>query len=151
MHRSALAFALSPSSRLFPITRTRTASICTTQMSLISPKEAHARKSGTPAWIHVDVRTVEEFARIRAPDSLNIPFMNAGPAGMAPNPSFLSDVTGKLQKDKKLLVSCASGKRSAMAAGVLTKEGYTVADVEGGMMGWSDTEGLPTESGAGPS
>lgn len=145
MQRSAFAFALSPSSRLFSRTRART---CSTMSILISPKEAHARKAETPAWVHLDVRTGEEFARLRAPNSLNIPFMNAGAVGMTPNANFVADVAEKVAKEDKLLISCASGKRSAMASTILVKEGYTVADVDGGMKGWADSPDLPTESGA---
>lgn len=122
-------------------TRTRTMS------SLIPASEAHSRKSA--GWRHLDVRTAEEFARLRAPNSVNVAFMNKTDGGMVANPSFLSEVAATFPKDTQLLVSCASGKRSAMATAALTADGYsTVADVEGGMAAWAETPGLPTESGA---
>lgn len=49
-------------------------------------------------------------------------------------------------KDTKLLVSCASGKRSAMACAALEKEGYeTLKDVDGGYSAWARDETLPVE------
>lgn len=118
-----------------------------TMASLVPPTEAHSRKSS--GWRHLDVRTPEEFARLRAPNSVNVAFMNKTVSGMVANPSFLADVAGSFPKDTQLLVSCASGKRSAMATAALTADGYTtVADVEGGMAAWAETPGLPTESGA---
>lgn len=116
--------------------------------TLVPASEAQERKSSTGGWKHLDVRTVEEYSSLRAPDSTNIPYMNKGPTGMVVNPSFLSDVSAVFGKDTKLLVSCASGKRSARAAAELAADGYEVADVEGGMAAWAETSGLPTESGA---
>lgn len=46
-------------------------------------------------------------------------------------------------KDKLIILYCASGMRSGMAAGILKKEGYRVANL-GGFGRWK-TSGLPTK------
>lgn len=63
----------------------------------------------------VDVRSVAEFATGHAPGSLNLPL-------------HLLPVlaTEKLPKDRPLLLCCASGARSSMAANCLEPQGYEV-------------------------
>lgn len=52
----------------------------------------------------------------------------------------------ELQRDKRIILHCASGGRSALAAKTLKDMGYTnVAHLEGGMNAWRE-EGRPTES-----
>jgi len=54
----------------------------------------------------------------------------------------------ELPKDKPLVVICASGNRSAMAATALAKSGFeTVYNFSGGMGAWQGA-GLPCKSGA---
>ena len=118
----------------------------TMSSSPITPAEAQARKSD--GWVHLDVRTPEEFSNLRAPSSVNVPFMFRGDSGMTLNENFVSDVASAVKKEDRLVVSCASGKRSARASTVLVEEGYTVADVGGGMAAWTETAGLPTEGAA---
>lgn len=117
---------------------------------LVSPQTAHARKSEATPWKHVDVRTEGEFADGRATDSVNVPFMNAGAAGMAPNPNFVAGIGAVAEphggKEAKLIISCASGKRSAMACAVLEAEGFkSLADVDGGYSAWARNESLSVE------
>jgi len=63
----------------------------------------------------------------------------------------LGEVAGRmheLQQDKPVVVICASGNRSAMAATKLAKCGFsTVYNFSGGMGAWKSA-GLPTRSGA---
>jgi len=60
----------------------------------------------------VDVRGREEFAAGAAPGSLNIPLGD------------LEKRTGELDPAKPVIVCCASGTRSALAAGILTRRGF---------------------------
>lgn len=63
--------------------------------------------------------------------------------GMTRVPTFVGDIEAKYGKTDNLLVSCQSGKRSAMAVAALTEAGFeNLADVEGGFMAW-ESEGLP--------
>jgi len=62
----------------------------------------------------------------------------------------LGEVAARLQEipqDKPVVVICASGNRSAMAATKLTKAGFsTVYNFSGGMGSWQGA-GLPTQPG----
>jgi len=54
----------------------------------------------------------------------------------------------EIAQDKPVVVICASGNRSAMAATALAKSGFeTVYNFSGGMGAWQGA-GLPTQSGA---
>jgi len=44
---------------------------------------------------------------------------------------------GKIDKDKKTVVVCASGGRSVSASNYLAAQGYEVYNMVGGMMGWA--------------
>lgn len=62
--------------------------------------------------ILVDVRTPGEFAAGARPGSLNIPL------------DSLANRTGELDKEKTIILSCASGARSGVAAGILKRQGF---------------------------
>lgn len=112
---------------------------------VVTPADANGRKA--EGWEHLDVRTPGEFSNVRAPNSVNIPVMLRGEDGMQANPTFISDVEQRFPKDSRIIVSCASGVRSARAASELISAGYvSVLDVEGGMNAWSADASLPTES-----
>ena len=49
---------------------------------------------------------------------------------------FLTKAKSLLDKSKPVAVYCRSGKRSKDAAEKLTKEGYTVYDLDSGYLGW---------------
>jgi phage shock protein E len=72
---------------------------------------------GAPAYLLVDVRTADEFAAGHIPTAINIPVDTIAARPPSPDTSAL------------IIVYCASGHRSAMAASALTRLGYTrVAD-----------------------
>ncbi|MDP3544117.1 MAG: rhodanese-like domain-containing protein [Elusimicrobiota bacterium] len=62
----------------------------------------------------VDVRGPEEYAAGARPGSLNIPL------------GALADRAKELDASKPVIVCCASGTRSAMAAGILKSRGFRV-------------------------
>ena len=103
----------------------------------VSPAEARELidKQG---YVYVDVRSVPEFAAGHPTGAYNVPLMNMGPGGMAPNPDFLA-VMGSFPKDAKLVVGCKAGGRSARAAAMLESAGYTdVIDQRAGFEGAPD-------------
>lgn len=91
----------------------------------------------------VDVREPNERAEASIPGSI------AAPRGML---EFYADPTLPYHKkefafDKRIILHCAAGGRSALAASTLEQMGYTnVAHLDGGMKAWQDA-GKPTESG----
>lgn len=135
--RRPTLFAATPSFRASRL------QVCTKAMSgpeLVSPEEAHSRCTGTGGWKLIDCRTEGEFKEGHPAGSTNLPFMNAGPDGMTPNTSFVDDVLSAAggSRDAKLLISCQSGKRSAMACAKLAERGFSsLGDVEGGYSAWA--------------
>ena len=77
----------------------------------------------------IDVRTEKEYAEGHIAGAVNIDFFSD---------SFLRMVEEAYPKDKPLAVYCRSGKRSAGAAKLLAKAGYTVYNLRGGYMAWTD-------------
>ncbi|MFN8636352.1 MAG: rhodanese-like domain-containing protein [Chloroflexota bacterium] len=72
------------------------------------------------------------------------------PRGML---EFCADPSGpyhraELEPSRRVILHCASGGRSALAADLLTSMGYTdVAHLDGGLKGWREA-GRPVEGGA---
>lgn len=75
----------------------------------------------------VDVRTPQEFNAGHIQGAKNLDFYSA---------QFGAEVS-KLDKNKPVYVYCAVGGRSASAAGMLVKQGFTkVYDLAGGIESW---------------
>ncbi|MCS7058118.1 MAG: rhodanese-like domain-containing protein [Meiothermus sp.] len=96
-----------------------------TAFTELTPQEAQA-------WIQegayvVDVREPYEYAMGHVPGAVNIPL------------GRLAAEVGRLPKDRKLLLVCASGNRSSQAAEYLVGQGFEgslVGNLEGGTYGW---------------
>ena len=77
----------------------------------------------------VDVRTAEEYAEGHIPGATNIDFYAS---------DFLTLFEAAVPKDCPVAVYCRTGKRSAEASGKLVKAGYTVYNLEGGYVAWTE-------------
>ena len=86
-------------------------------------------KAADPAVFLVDVRTPEEYAEGHLRGASNIDW-NA--------PDFLEQVTSACPKETRVAVYCRTGRRSAEAAKALSKAGYDVANLTGGIVGWQE-------------
>ncbi len=98
----------------------------------ISPDEAHSRL-GDSETVFLDVREPYEYQNGHAPQSVNVPLG-----------SIQQEI---LQYDEStpIMLICASGNRSSMAADWLAQNGYkNVANVQGGMYSWQSSR-LPVE------
>ena len=109
----------------------------------ITPQQAHDALSADKSVVYIDVRTAQEFANGHPAGAVNIPVAFADPArGMVLNPDFVSVVERNFAKDKKIIVGCQSGARSARAAGILLDAGYgDIANLLGGFGGMRDQMG----------
>ena len=59
--------------------------------------------------------------------------------------NHLAERVGELPKDRPLLVYCAGGYRSSIAASLLQQQGFTqVSEIAGGIAAW-ETAKLPME------
>lgn len=77
----------------------------------------------------LDVRTVAEYSNGHIPGSININVLDD-------NFSAIADEV--LDKSKPVAVYCKSGRRSRNAANLLVKKGYTVYNLDKGILNWID-------------
>jgi rhodanese-related sulfurtransferase len=71
----------------------------------LEPLAAKTLLEGPDGWIHVDIRTEEEFAAGHAAGAWNIPFLVTGPGGRrVPNPEFLPVLRGLFPSDARLVL-----------------------------------------------
>lgn len=103
----------------------------------MAPAEAIELQSSEGAAF-IDVREPHEVEQARIPGSLHVPRglleMVADPAMPAHNPVFSSG--------RQLVVYCAGGGRSALAAKALADMGLdNVANLSGGIQGWMQSGG----------
>lgn len=88
----------------------------------------------------LDVRTPQEYAEGHIDGASNINIHSD---------DFQQRAEKELSKDSTILVYCRSGRRSMEAAEMLTKLGYKVVNLKGGIIEWKGdglpvtTEGLP--------
>ena len=81
----------------------------------------------------LDVRTPEEYSEGHIGGAINIDVLSD---------DFPVVADKELSKDSTVLVYCRSGKRSLDAAEKLTKLGYKVINLKGGITEWEE-DGLP--------
>jgi len=76
----------------------------------------------------LDVRTFEEYSEGHINGALMADYNG---------PTFREDALKVLDKGKKVAIYCRSGRRSAAAAKILSKEGFTLYNLETGIIGWT--------------
>jgi rhodanese-related sulfurtransferase len=112
----------------------------------ISPVVAARELERNASAVLIDVRSVEEFVDGHAPQSSNIPYPRVtgknkdDPAYKTMSPEAFVEAISSRHADKStpIMLMCQSGGRSAMAANILAKAGYTnVRSV------WTGYAGLP--------
>jgi len=100
----------------------------------VSPPLAAERLAAGNPPLAVDVRTPREREAKRIKDSLGIPL------------NHLTERFAELPNDRPLLVFCAGGYRSSIAASLLQRHGFTgVTEIAGGIAAW-ETANLPIVS-----
>jgi rhodanese-related sulfurtransferase len=101
----------------------------------VNVKEAQAMIENEKNIAILDVRTPEEYRRDgHLSNAVLIPVQQ------------LKKEIGRLEplREKKLIVYCRSGSRSAMASRMLANMGFHPINVRGGISAWKE-EGLPLE------
>ncbi len=97
----------------------------------LSPERAAERIASPSPPIVVDVRAVSERARVHIPGSVHVPL------------NRLIERIDTLPTDRPVLLHCAGGYRSAIAASVLQRSGFEqVSEIAGGISAWEQA-GLP--------
>jgi hydroxyacylglutathione hydrolase len=100
----------------------------------VSAQFAAELLSSSEPPLAVDVRTAREREQKQIAGSLGIPL------------NHLEENLGKLPQDRTLLVYCAGGYRSSIAASLLQRRGFRcVCEIAGGIVGW-EAANLPVQS-----
>jgi rhodanese-related sulfurtransferase len=101
----------------------------------VGPADLQSRLSNGEQIVVIDVREPEEFARGKIPGAYTIP---RGVLEM--------QVDGRLPREATVVLYCAGGGRSALAAKSLADMGYDrVENLQGGWGAWVNS-GLPVET-----
>lgn len=112
----------------------------------ISPQEAKSLMD--EGYTYVDVRSTPEFEEGHPAGAHHVPLLEAGPAGMQPNPDFVQQMVDRYPTDAKLILGCRSGGRSARAAAMLEQVGFkNLVDQRAGFNGAGDPSGQIAEPG----
>jgi hydroxyacylglutathione hydrolase len=96
-----------------------------------------ARLKDRPDVTVVDVRFAAEYAAGHVPGAINASYTRL--------PSYVRD---RLPRDRKLVVHCVTGGRSAVAAAFLAREGFPVIYVDGPIAEYRQVGDLVTEENA---
>ena len=89
-----------------------------------------AQQAVTDGALLLDVRELQEWRAGHAPQARHLAL------------GQLQDRLAELPTDTQIITVCRSGRRSAMAARLLTRHGYTASNLTGGMNAWA-AAGLP--------
>ena len=105
-------------------------------IALMTPAEAVEAMGSRASLLILDVRTPKEWEHTRVDGSLNIPL------------NHLVERLPELPRDRPILVYCAGGYRSSIAAGLLQQQGVTeVIELASGIAAW-ERAGLPIRRAA---
>lgn len=97
----------------------------TTGCKNIGPEELNDKMKSGEDFLLLDVRTPQENAAQAIQGSYLIPMQELGYR------------IGELPKNKEIVVYCRVGNRSAYACSYLSRLGYKVKNLEGGIMLWN--------------
>ena len=101
-----------------------------------------------PNTVLLDVRTEDEWNTVGKPDTKDLGIKSFF-ITISQDQSFLESVKKNIDKKKQVLVMCAAGGRSIIAANLLENEGYNTLNISDGFsgngqdQGWKNS-GLPT-------
>ncbi len=92
-----------------------------------SARELQGEKENSPGRIFLDVRTMQERSHGAIHGSVHIPLHELG--------KKITDLNK--YRDQEIICYCQSGSRSATAAIILRRQGFTVANLKGGISEWN--------------
>ncbi len=94
-------------------------------MKEITAKELEKKVRGGEKVNIIDVREDKEVAKGKIPGAQHIPL------------GQVQDRLDEIDKEQHHYIVCRSGGRSGKACGFLSKQGYDVTNMAGGMLDWS--------------
>jgi len=87
-----------------------------------------------PNTVLLDVRTEDEWNTVGKPDTKNLGIKSYF-ITISQDPSFIDSVKKSINKKEQVLVMCAAGGRSIIAANLLANEGYKTLNISDGFSG----------------
>ena len=97
----------------------------------VTPRAVKDALAGGETRVLLDVREPNEWNMGRVPGAVHIP------RGI-----METSIEARVPRDANVVIYCASGNRSALAADTLQQMGYsTVSSMSGGFRGWVDAGG----------
>ena len=87
-----------------------------------------------PNTVLLDVRTEDEWNTVGKPDTKDLGIESFF-ITISQDPNFLESVKQRINKRDQILVMCAAGGRSIIAANLLIQEGYSAINVSDGFSG----------------
>ena len=87
-----------------------------------------------PKTVLLDVRTDDEWKTIGKPDTKNLGIKTYF-ITISQDPGFIENIKKEINKENKVLVMCAAGGRSIIAATLLHSEGYVAHNISDGFSG----------------
>ena len=100
----------------------------------IKSSEIKTFLDSNPNTVLLDVRTEDEWNTVGKPDTKDLGIKSFF-ITISQDPSFLENVKKKIDKKKQVLVMCAAGGRSIIAANLLANEGYDTLNISDGFSG----------------
>ena len=93
-----------------------------------------------PKTVLLDVRTEDEWNTVGKPDTKDLGIKSFF-ITISREPSFLDSIKKNIDKKEQILVICAAGGRSIVAANLLANEGYDTLNVSDGFSGNGEDPG----------
>ncbi len=101
------------------------------QIEEVTPEQVREMQARGESVVYLDVREPNEWNLGRLPQALHLPRGN-----------LETKVEGLIGRNQKVVVYCARGNRSALAALTMKQMGYeNVASMARGFLGWADING----------
>jgi rhodanese-related sulfurtransferase len=101
------------------------------QIDEVTPEQVRDMQARSERAVYLDVREPNEWNLGRLPHSIHLPRGN-----------LESKVEGIIDRNQKVVIYCARGNRSALAALTMKQLGYEdVASMARGFLGWADIGG----------
>jgi rhodanese-related sulfurtransferase len=101
------------------------------QIEEVTPEQVREMRARGESAVYLDVREPNEWNLGRLPQAVHLPRGN-----------LETKVEGLIDRNQKVVVYCARGNRSALAALTMKQMGYeNVASMARGFLGWADING----------
>jgi len=101
------------------------------QIEEVTPEQVRDMQDRKENVVYLDVREPNEWNLGRLPHAIHLPRGN-----------LETKVEGMIDRGQKVVIYCARGNRSALAALTMKQMGYeNVASMSRGFMGWADING----------